>query len=141
MEGRTEIPQMDVYPKDHKDPHPDGTPKGRPVCKANNTMNQRISDLCSDALGALFSADEDGCEVQSTEDLLSRINELNRQIREKDVNSSSMMVGSLDVEALYPSINVKRAGEICRDKVTKSDLQIEGIDYRWGLIYLALTAT
>ena len=51
------------------------------------------------------------------------------------------MVGSLDVEALYPSINVKRAGEICRDKVNESKLKMEGIDYRWGLVYIALTAT
>ena len=45
-ENNTIIPQMCVNPKDHKEPYPDGIPKGRPVCSAANTMNQRVSDLC-----------------------------------------------------------------------------------------------
>ena len=139
-EESTIIPQMDIFPKDHKNTHPDGTPKGRPVCKASNTMNQRVSDLCSDVLGAVYNSEE-GHEVQSAEHLLSRIEELNAKIRKKEINSERMMVGSLDVEALYPSIDVRQAGEICRDRILNSELKQEGIDYRWALIYLALTAT
>ena len=104
-------------------------------------MNQRISDLCSDILGGVFNSEDETCEVQSSEDLISRIEDLNGKIRAGEVDSGHMMTGSLDVEALYPSIDVKKAGEICRDKVLESELNLEGIDYRWALVYLALTQT
>ena len=50
-----------------------------------------------------------------------------------------MMVGSLDVENLYGSIDNKTAGEIVRKRFLKSSLEVEGIDYRWCMIYLKLT--
>ena len=51
------------------------------------------------------------------------------------------MVGSLDVTASYPSIDTNKAANICKDKVLKSDLKFEGIDFRWSLVYLALTCS
>ena len=51
------------------------------------------------------------------------------------------MIGSLDVEALYPSIDAKRAGQIVRERVTESQLRVDGVDWRWVLIYLSLTMT
>ena len=70
--------------------------------------------------------------MQSSEDLLSRIELLNKKIREKKIGSSKMMVGSLDVEALYPSIDVRKAGEICGDRILETELKQDGIDYRWA---------
>ena len=49
------------------------------------------------------------------------------------------MVGSLDVQDLYHSINVTKAGQICRDRVTNSGLKIERVNYKRALIYLDLT--
>ena len=46
------------------------------------------------------------------------------------------MVGSLDECDLYPSINTKVAGKICRDRVIKSNINFEGIDYKSTVIYL-----
>ena len=49
------------------------------------------------------------------------------------------MVGSLDVTSLYTSIDTKIAGRLCRDRVKNSEMRIQGIDYKWALIYLKLT--
>ena len=118
-----------------------GIPKGRPVCQARHTMNMRTSEVASDILDSISRADIEKVKVISGEDLLHSVDSLNELIRKGEVDSSKMMVGSLGVEKLYPSIDVIKAGEICRDRVLGSELNIEGIDYRWGLIYLALTAT
>ena len=80
-------------------------------------------------------------ECTSREDYISRIEDLNKEIREGEIDSSKLMVGSLDVEALYPSIRVKEATEIIRKKMENTDVKVDGVDYRWALIYLKLTCT
>ena len=82
-------------------------------------MNQRISDTVSDLITYLFLSEEETCEVISTEDFLSRIEQFNQSIREGKIDTEEIMVGSLDVEALYPSIDID-----CRTKspMTKSPL-------------------
>ena len=71
--------------------------------------------------------------------MIASIDSLNRDIHEGKVDSNNLMVGSLDVEALYPSINTTVAGRICKDKVIKSSATFEGIDYKSASIYLKLT--
>ena len=127
----TVVPQMEMTQKDHKPLKEDGTPATRPICAAQCTMNQRISNTVSNILGALAEADDDSFECTSTEDLISKVNELNNKIREGTVKSEDLMVGSLDVKALYPSIDVKQAGKICKDRIMESSLKIEGLDMRW----------
>ena len=101
-------------------------------------MNQRVSDLTTDILQTLFKHEET-CEATSTEDFLSKVEDINEKINRGEVLPESMVVGSLDVEALYPSIKTMEAGRIARDCIQKSSLKLEGIDYRWALVYLALT--
>ena len=48
-------------------------------------------------------------------------------------------MGSLDVEALYPSIDVDLAASIVKSKIMESPLKLEGVDWRWILIYIKLT--
>ena len=50
-----------------------------------------------------------------------------------------MVIGSLEVQSLYPSVDTKKAAKICRDRVIASEIKMEGIDYRWATIYLRLT--
>ena len=47
-----------------------------------------------------------------------------------------MVVRSLDVVSLSPSIDTSTAGEICRDRVKKSSVKFEGIDSKQAVIYL-----
>ena len=77
--------------------------------KSACTINQRVSNTVSEKLGRLTEADSESCESTSTEDLLSKVNELNKKIREDKVLSEHLVVGSLDIKVLYPSIFVKQA--------------------------------
>ena len=70
-ENITVIPQMSCTQKDHKQLPETGVPKTRPICDASCTINQRISDTVTDVLQALSLADDDTCEVVSTDDLMS----------------------------------------------------------------------
>ena len=49
------------------------------------------------------------------------------------------MVGSLDVEALYPSIDQKEGPRIVAEEVFKSKVQYKNIDYHLAAVYLAIT--
>ena len=51
------------------------------------------------------------------------------------------MVGSLDVKSLYTSINTKVAANKVKERILNSKAQYSGVDYKWGLKYLALTMT
>ena len=73
--------------------------------------------------------------MSSSEDMISAKDELNDKIRKGLVNDQGPMIGSLDVTALYPSINVKLAAELTRDLVLESGIKIAGIDWRWPMIY------
>ena len=130
-EGITVIPKMSNLTKDHKATtviNGEEVPATRPICNATVTMNQRILNTLTEVLGGLFKSEEKTCEATSTEDMLYQVEELNRKIRNMQVNPRNLMVGSLDVTALYPSIDTEKAACICRDKVLKSELQFEGID-------------
>ena len=66
---------------------------------------------------------------------------LNDQIRAGEVDDQRIMICSLDVSALYPSIDTKLASKIVRDEIRESPMKFEGVDWRWALVYLALTMT
>ena len=75
-------------------------PPTRPVCGAVIASNYRISHFLSMILRPLIKESADVCE--SMEDLLSRIKECNQQ-----ENLDKCIAGSMDIEALYPSIDIK----------------------------------
>ena len=80
-------------------------------------------------------------ECVSTEDFLSKITEFNNKIKSGQINSDRLMIGSLDVESLYGSIDAKIAAKIVKKRYLKSEIKTDGVDWRWCLIYLKLTMT
>ena len=134
----TVIPQMLITQKDHKALQENGLPKTRAMCGASQTMNQRISDLLTDILQALFKS-EPTHESLSTESYIYKIDRLNQDIKAGRVKAPNLMVGSLDVEALYPSTDIHKAAQVLKNRIKKSPMNVSNVDYRWGLIYLALT--
>ena len=60
-------------------------------------MNHRSFGLLSEILECMFKADQGGVDVTSTEDLLSKVEELNEQIRGASIEDHNLMIGSLDV--------------------------------------------
>ena len=49
------------------------------------------------------------------------------------------MVGSMDVEALYPSIHQQEGARIVAEEIVKSDIEYEGADIRKAAVYIAAT--
>ena len=127
-EKSTVIPQMVITQKDHKPIQDDGLPKTRAMCGASQSINQRVSDLLTDVLQALFSSELSN-ESLSTESYIHKIYKLNKDIREGRIVAPDLMVGSLDVEALYPSTDIYKAAEILKNRVIKSSMKFNNIDY------------
>ena len=67
----------------------------------------------------------------STEDLLAEIETLNNQ----SVNPN-WKVGSLDIVALYPSLNIPKCGEIIGRELYKSRIHIKNINWKEVMLYL-----
>ena len=53
--------------------------------------------------------------------------------------TKEVMVGSLDVEALYPSIDQKEGPRIVAMEVLKSKIDISNINYHLAVVYLGTT--
>ena len=136
-EKSTIIPPLVLQQKDHK-AIKDGIPAVRPVCEASRTINQRMSDMLTDVLQAEYATGHT-TEAISTEDFLSKIEGMNHRIRKGEIDSENLTIGSLDVAALYPSIDTKQASRICRDRLMASEMKIEGLNYTQALVYLKLT--
>ena len=92
-----QIPPLYGLRKDHKpfDDEFKGPPM-RPVCGGIVSCNYRISYFLSQFLKPLIKEAAETCD--STEDLLYRTQYCN-----ENTDLSNCIVGSMDVEALYPS--------------------------------------
>ena len=128
------IPPVYGLRKDHKDFEDiNKGPPTRPACGAVVASNYRISHFLSMIFRPLIKESVDVCE--STEDLLSRIRECNQQ-----QNLDKCIVGSMDVKALYPSIDIKFSVEKCEQLLCESDIEFRHIDVDELGLFLSLTS-
>ena len=75
-------------------------------------------------------------ESQSTEEVLRKIKEANAMLEKE--GAREIMLGSLDVEALYPSIDQKEGPRIVAQEILKSKVKFENINYHLAVVYLGL---
>ena len=80
-------------------------------------------------------------EVISSEELLSFLGDVIEEIEEKGTPEEGLCVGSLDAEALYPSLDIEIGAELCKEKIIQSEMEFEGVDMRWATVYCALNMT
>ena len=129
-------PPLYALRKDHKQYNDKRKgPPTRPVCGATGAYNGRLSHVLSMILKEVKKQDEDICE--STDDLLSAIEEVNRN----KIGNENLVVGSLDVKALYPSLDIPYTAEKVAMEFLESNIHFEreSIDvFELGL-YLVLT--
>ena len=85
-------------------------------------------------LKPIWKKDENACT--NTEELLAAIRKINKEETEED-----MIVGSLDVKALYPNLDIKKTAEVAAETFYESDFEVEGVDWRELGLYLALNST
>ena len=79
----------------------------RMVCGASSSQKGEASETCSDILEAAI--DSTGSrEAISTENLLADIDRVSRQRLDHNLQQDDIFGGSLDVKALYPSIDIEQ---------------------------------
>ena len=116
------VPPLYGLRKDHKNFNSavEGPPL-RPVCGAVVGSNMRILYFLSSILRPVIALSEDVSD--STEDMLSRVSKCN----ESDV--SDCIVGSMDVEALYPSIDIDFDVDRCIELLRESGIKFTNVDF------------
>ena len=127
-------PNLRLSHKDHKTRVPGQPTPCRPICSASISPNGQTSHLISLVLNELADAFSEGSECKSTEDMIAGM--------ENDVNSrediQQMIVGSMDVRALYPSLLASTSTEIIKEVFMKTDIKIEGINWQEAGKYIAI---
>ena len=63
------------------------------------------------------------------------LSEANETLEQKAVKQC--LVGSMDVEALYPSIHQKEGAKIVTEEIIRSDIKYQGVDVRKAAIHIA----
>ena len=125
--------------KDHKS-------KGgyRPVVSGCCSNTLGLSGILSDMVESLCMAVDDPFEVISSEDLLARISEFNRDITEKikedkeyDWRDKYVLLGT-DVVSLFPSMSAEKTGEAVRKQAEKTSMRWREIDEMWLSLYVRL---
>ena len=119
--------------KDHKEV-PTGReekgPRVRPICGAEDCSTKRVSYLLCQILTPLLP---DWCtQCDSTDELLREFEKLNEE-READ---ERWIVGSLDVESLYPSLDVVVCSLVVAKALIESGLKFEGLCWQEIALYL-----
>ena len=141
-----QAPSLNGLVKDHKE-----TLKLRPVCRAqaSQSPNGPLADLVCELLSPFIEAadSEERSEVISTEELCNEVEEVNKEIMRTGERrgpyqlAGSTVVGSCDVSAFYPSIDVEVAAEEVKQEIIESKVDIEGLDIGEVALYLACSMT
>ena len=122
--------------KDHKniDDEVKGPPV-RPVCGAVLAYNQRLSHVISKILNEVWM--EEGSVCISTEDMMAGIKMANDKLRSNvDVE---VIVGSADVKALYPSLDVAFTVDKVCEVFYESGVRVEGVNVEELGLYLSVS--
>ena len=130
-----DVPTMKVLPKVHKLLSASGHPQSRPVVTAASGISSRVGDLISDFLEPLVGMDVPRLEDQSTEEVLAQLEQAETAIR--DAGLTDTVVGSLDVRALYPSLDQLETSKLVSQFILKSKVKLSGIDWREAQSFLA----
>ena len=135
LTSNNDIPPLYGLRKDHKLITDDFKgPPSRPVCGAVISCNYRISYFLSQILKPLIKDAPECCD--STEDLLHRINTIN-----ETEDLSDCVLGSMDVEALYPSIDIDFAVEKCVELLKESNISFNNVNTDELGLYITLLTT
>ena len=138
----------------------------RPVVGIASTMIARYSNLASTILRYVTDRQKNSLETKSRENLQAVFTQANSRLRKeaiqkkkdtleqnkceksdkveieqpsKYINNGPLVVMSMDVVSLYPSITAEHAGRRVREAIEKTDVSFDA-DYKQALRYLARNA-
>ena len=138
------LASMYLLLKDHKEKL-----STRPVVTGCNSNTLGLSNIVAELLESVCNSMSSPYEVISTEDMLSRIEDCNRDIlrnRAEKIDrgesltkeDEELFVIANDVVALFPSMSSERTGKVVRELVEESELKFEGMDYMEIARYIAV---
>ena len=123
---------LSVLRKDHKRYEDEVIgPPGRPVCGGDVSYNKRLSHLISMLLSDVYTGEKTVCS--STEELLAEVKRLNEEGLDSDD-----IIGSMDVEALYPSLDIDFTVDKVCELLYESTVEYEGLNIKELGLYLSL---
>ena len=143
---RITAPNLYGPPKDHKVLEPGQEnlgPPNRPVCGAREAPNAQLSMLASEVLKAAVEAEklEIKTESKSTEDILAAMDTFNkeREQESEEQRTHKVVLGSMDVAALYPSLDSKEDAHTAGQLVRKHSCLMTSFCWLEGARFLALS--
>ena len=137
ISSNSEAPPLYGLRKDHKvHADPVAGPPARPVCGANASANYRLSHLLSIILSEVWQRDQTGCVCMNTEEMMAEIARVNAEGL-----SDKVIVGSTDVKALYPSLDIEFTIQVVCEVVDSSGVTIDGMNYEEMGLYISLNRT
>ena len=102
------------------------------LCDVSDSYGHKLSYFISKILKEITDDAPTVCD--STEDMMAAIREAN----ESRIIGENTVIGSLDVVALYPSLDLDFTIEKVAEEFHDSEVKIDGIDYEELGLYLSL---
>ena len=124
--------------KTHKPTGDNGVPKSRPIVGATKGLTTALGEMISDIIEPIARMNPDQCEAQSTEELMREIEDSNVKMKSRKMEET--VVASMDVSALYPSLDQAGSARIVKEEFITSGLEVKGVDWKKVALYLAVTA-
>ena len=124
--------------KDHK-AHSDKKvgPPVRPVCGANESPNSKLSCFLSRIVNDFADSMGIATECHSSEEMRAAFEKYNNEAGEDTKRKSTVI--SMDVKALYPSMEWKEIGVAVREMVENCDEEVQDVDWKEVGKYIATT--
>ena len=126
-------PSLYLVMKDHKNVPEGQSIPGRPICGATCSHNSQLSHILSIIVNSMADHYDVGTESDSTEDMIGNINKFNSTKKEGEIEIISM-----DVKALYPSLNIEEVASTLAQIYEEGDLVIEGVNWEEATKYIAM---
>ena len=135
----TPAPPMYGLRKDHKVTEDEiKGPPVRPVCGANEAPNSRLGNFLSRIVNDFADAAEIATECRSSEEMRAAFEAYNDS--EPSVKRECAVI-SMDVKALYPSMEWKEIITSVKELIENSENEIKNVDYCEVGKYLAVTVS
>ena len=111
-------------------------PPMRPVCGSHSSLNHKLSYLLSTLLGQVWKSEDAHSIYMNTEEMLAEIETIN--CKQPYI---SLIIGSIDVKALYPSLDVPFTIEEVCEVFHDSNIKIDDVSCEEVGLYLSLNRT
>ena len=104
------------------------------MCSGSSAYNRKLSHLISKIIRPIWQEEES--ISTNTEEVMAAVHDINKENIETE-----LLVGSADVRALYPSLDINHTAEIVAQTFYESKYEMEETDSKEIGLYLAINMT